>query len=110
STETLEELVRPFVGGSYNLAGLSKVTDAITDYYRKQGFAVARAVVPAQKIENGVVTLEVIEGRVGKIGARGNERYSEQFLQRWGSPLLGRVVRVDELEERLLIIDDLPGL
>jgi hemolysin activation/secretion protein len=110
STQKLEELVQPFAGASYNMAGLSKVTDAITDYYRKQGYAVARAVVPAQKIENGVVTLEIIEGKVDKIGVRGNERYSKEFLQRWGHPLVGRVVRVDELEERLLIIDDLPGL
>lgn len=110
ATGTLEELVKPFAGASYNLAGLSKVTDVITDYYRKQGYAVARAVVPAQKIDNGVVTLEVIEGKVDRIGVRGNQRYSSEFLQRWGQPLVGKVVRVDELEERLLTIDDLPGL
>ncbi len=110
ASSVLDELVKPFAGASYNLAGLVKVTDAITDYYRKQGFAVARAVVPAQKVENGVLTIEVIEGRVDRIAVRGNQRYSSDFLQRWGQPLVGKVVRVDELEERLLTIDDLPGL
>ena len=110
ATEALQGLLAPYAGASYNLAGLAKVTAAITDYYRQQGYAVARAVVPAQKVENGVLTIEVIEGRVDKVQFRGNQRYSQSFLQRYGQALAGQVVRVDSLEERILTLDDLPGL
>jgi len=109
-TATLQHLVANQAGKPMNLYELNEVTRRITDYYRKQGFPVARAVIPAQKVEGGVVTIEVVEGRIDKTAFRGNKLYSNQLLQRWGQPLVGQVATTKALEERVLALNDLPGL
>lgn len=106
----LEALLAPHAGKAYNLFELHKLLQLITTRYREAGYPVARAVIPAQKITDGVVQVEVIEGRVDQVAFSGNERYDDAFLARWGKPLVGETVRLPTLEERMLLIDDLPGL
>lgn len=106
----LQGVVAERVGKSYNLFELQKVADELTAYYRQRGYPVARAVLPAQKVEGGVVTIEIIEGRADSVTFEGNETYSESLLQRWAAPLIGKPVKLDAVEERMLAIDDLPGV
>lgn len=106
----LQSLIEGQAGKPLNLYEINKITHVITEYYRSHGFPVARAVVPAQKLENGVVTLEIIEGRVDKTVFRNNKLYSNTILQRWAKPLTGEVVTVPLLEERVLALNDLPGM
>lgn len=107
---TLHRLIDAEAGKPLNLFELNKIIRTVTDFYRKQGFPVARAVIPAQRVEDGNVTIEVIEGRIDRTVFTGNKLYSDEFLQPWGAPLLGQTVRVEPLEERVLTLNDLPGL
>lgn len=109
-TSTLTGLIAEYAGKPYNLYELQKVTRVISDYYHSKGYPVARAVVPAQKIEGGTLTLEVIEGRIEKAHFTGNKLYSDTLLSRWTKPLNGKPVQVEPLEERMLAINDLPGV
>lgn len=106
----LHGLIDGRAGKSYNLYELQSVLDAITLHYRERGYPVARAVLPVQKVEGGSLTIEVIEGRVDKVAFNGNDGYSSGFLARWGQPLVGQNVQMKPLEERLLLINDLPGM
>ena len=106
----LQALLEGQGGKPLNVYELNKVARILADYYHEHGFPVARAVIPAQRIDGGVVTIEVIEGRVDKTAFSGNRSYSPEFLARWGAPLTGEAVRTESLEERLLKIGDLPGL
>jgi hemolysin activation/secretion protein len=107
---TLHGLIDSEAGKPLNLFELSKIARVITEFYRSHGFPVARAVIPAQKVENGNVTIEVIEGRIDRTTFTGNKLYSTEFLQRWAAPLIGKTVQVAALEERVLTLNDLPGL
>ncbi len=107
----LKRLLERFYDLELNLFDLNKAADAITRYYQDSGYPVARAVIPAQRVEAGVVRIEVIEGTLTRILFRGNERYSEAFLGRMAALLgNGRVATVDELERVMLLLNDLPGL
>ena len=55
--------------------------DAVTRFYQENGYPVARAVLPAQKVEKGMVRIEVIEGRVGDVRFEGNRRYDPDRLR-----------------------------
>jgi len=109
-SQTLHRLIDDQAGKPLNLYELNALARLITDHYRGQGFPVARAVIPAQKVENGQVTLEVIEGRIDRTTFTGNAGYSDAFLQRWTAPLVGQTARTASLEERVLNLNDLPGL
>jgi hemolysin activation/secretion protein len=107
---TLHALIDAYAGKSYNLYELQDILKIITDHYRRAGYPVARAVLPAQKVENNLLAIEVIEGRVDRTVFSGNRGYGSELLGRWGQPLVGRNVQMDALEERLLLINDLPGM
>jgi hemolysin activation/secretion protein len=63
-------------------------------------------------VSAGTVRLEIIEGRVSGIQIEGtHESYESSFLLRqFGTDSLGAVVSQAMLEERILALNDLPGL
>lgn len=76
---TLHGLIDGQAGKPLNLYELNQVARLITDHYRSNGYPVARAVIPAQKVEFGNLTIEVIEGRIDRSTFTGNDRYSDAF-------------------------------
>ena len=108
---TLRRVVERYTESELNLFELKKAADAVTAYYRNQGYPLAVAIVPAQKIEDGLVVIEVIEGRVGNLSFDGNQRYSTAFLRSYLEPATkAPIVTMDTLERALLTLNDLPGL
>ncbi|MDB5417709.1 MAG: Polypeptide-transport-associated domain protein ShlB-type [Phenylobacterium sp.] len=98
-------------GAELDLAGLRAMAARITDVYNRHGYLVAQAYVPAQDIHDGAVTIEVIEGRYGKV-ALSNETNVSGGLARSVLAGLepGDVVATAPLERRLLLLSDLPGV
>lgn len=107
----LQRLLEVFIDLQLNLFDLDRAADIITRYYRDNGYPIARAIVPAQKVEKGIVRIEVIEGRIGRISVAGNNRYSPKLiLSRTLSLPKEEIVTLERLERSLLLMNDLPGL
>ncbi len=94
----------------FSVGRLQEVADGVTRYYRNKGLILAQAFVPVQTVENGVVTIEVLEGRLGRVLAEGNEKYDSGILMRPFTGLLGKPVTKDAVEAALLRLSDYPGL
>ena len=111
SEQLLKRVVDRFVDFQLNLHELNQAADLVTRYYREHGYPIARAVIPAQKVEQGVVLIEVIEGRIGSVSVVGNKRYATELVEARLAdlPRVG-VVTVEALERGLLLLNDLPGL
>jgi hemolysin activation/secretion protein len=110
-TRVLKTLLERFVDLELNLYDLNKAADTITQFYHDHGYTLARAVIPAQKVQNGVVQIRIVEGRFGRVAFTGNKRYSSDFLAaRTGLLTPGALVTSDRLENNLLLLNDLPGL
>jgi hemolysin activation/secretion protein len=89
---------------------LQQVADAVTRYYRERGYFLARAVIPAQEVKDGVVTIRVLEGRLGKVIPQGNKRYSDQTLEAPFANLEGQLITVPGVENALLTVTGYPGV
>ena len=89
---------------------LQQVADVITKYYHDRGYFLARAVIPAQEIKDGVVNIRVLEGRLEKVQTSGNKRYSDKVLAAPFNPLVGELVTVSRTENALLTLSHYPGL
>ncbi len=94
----------------FTIGQLQEVANEVTQYYRKAGFILAQAFVPVQDVKNGVVTLQLLEGKLGAIKTEGNKRYSNRVLARPYKPLLGQPVTKAGLESAVLNMTDYPGL
>jgi hemolysin activation/secretion protein len=111
TAQQLKRVVERYRDLELNLYQLNVAADAISEFYRDKGYTLARAVIPPQKVEDGVVTIAVIEGRLGKVLFSGNKRYSEATLRRHTPSLReGELLTTEQLERSLLLLNDMPGL
>ncbi|HEX7046015.1 MAG TPA: ShlB/FhaC/HecB family hemolysin secretion/activation protein [Gammaproteobacteria bacterium] len=111
SNERLMAELTPWIGRPLTLNDIFAAADALTALYREQGYALAQVTVPAQKISDGVVELQIIEGRIGAIAVTGNESYDGEFLKRRLTALTpGRIYTEAGMERGVLLLNDLPGL
>lgn len=107
----LKRLLERFVDLELNLNDLNKAADVISEFYHARGYTLARAVVPAQRVADGVVHIQIVEGRIGKLRFSGNRRISEAFLAARTQQLQpGMLVTTQSLERDLLLLNDIPGL
>lgn len=107
----LKQVVDRFKDLELNLYDLNVAADAVTEFYHDRGYTLARAVIPPQKVEDGVVTLAVVEGRIGQVLFSGQNRYDLAMLQSCTPKLVpGSLVTTEHLERSLLLLNDLPGL
>jgi hemolysin activation/secretion protein len=98
-------------GAELDLAGLRTLAARITAFYNQSGYFVAQAYVPAQTIENGTLTISVVEGRYGEIILKNSSKVSSRLARRLLAGLHpGAVISVAPLERRLLLLSDLPGV
>ena len=89
---------------------LQSVADELTLYYRERGFFIAQAIVPAQEVRDGVVTLRILEGSLGDVRVEGNTFYKEKVVERPFAKLRGEPVTQESVEQALLDVQDFPGL
>lgn len=108
---TLHALVADAEGQSVTLPRLAELAARITDYYRSQGYPLARAFIPAQTIQSGIVRIEVIEARYGKIQLDNRSQVGNALLEATLSPLQnGQTIIQTDLERSLLLLSDIPGI
>ena len=106
----LEPLLKDYLGRPLSLTELYQATDRITDHYVAAGYALASALLPAQKISAGTVRIEIIEGRVDKIVYEGLKRYRAEDLDFYVGGNAGQVYQGARFEQGLREVDALPGL
>lgn len=89
---------------------IQQVADAVTELYQENGYFLARAIVPSQDVVDGVVVIQVLEGRMGRARAENNNMYSERILVRPFAELEGQLITAVAMEDALLTLSDYPGL
>ncbi|WP_346838563.1 ShlB/FhaC/HecB family hemolysin secretion/activation protein [Microbulbifer sp. SAOS-129_SWC] len=89
---------------------LEEIAAELTRYYRQHGLFLAQVQIPAQEVENGVVTLTVQEGLLGQVAAEGNQKYSLAQLSEPFEDQRGKLVSHEKIEEGLYLLNDLPSL
>jgi hemolysin activation/secretion protein len=103
-------VIEDAIGKAHDLAGLRHMANRISLYYRQKGYAFAYAYVPEQKITDGRVRIDIIEGRYGRVYATGDPElasWAERFL---GTLRPKEVIEMSSLERALLILGDQPGV
>ncbi|MBT4879363.1 MAG: ShlB/FhaC/HecB family hemolysin secretion/activation protein [Alphaproteobacteria bacterium] len=110
--EDLEQFYESDLGERVTLGRIYEIANAITRYYRDQGYVLSRARVPAQEIEDGAVRIRIVEGFVDKITYDadidpGLKAQVEEFAN---NILEERPLNMNTLERYLLLIKGLPGI
>ena len=98
-------------GGELTLSELRGMASKIADYYHRNGYFVAQAYLPAQDIKDGAVTIAVLEGHYGSVTLRNQTNLSDSLANGLLDGLnSGDTIAIAPLENRLLLLSDIPGV
>jgi len=110
--EDLTKAVAGFVGRSLTFTDLQNAAIAAANAYRDAGWVV-RAYLPRQDVTSGVITIQIIEAKLGAVRVEAPAtRISAHRLQRFveSGQKSGEPLSVDALDRKLLLVNDLPGV
>jgi hemolysin activation/secretion protein len=115
-TERIQKLLATYVERDLSPADLRQATDAVAHLYNRAGW-LARVIVPPQRVENGLLRMQVIEGKFGEVVFPANTDLNalhvtpQRIIDRVQSQLTpGAPLSVGALTRGVLLAGDLPGV
>ena len=87
--------------GPMTVTELNDMVDRLNALYQEKGILTAQAVLPPQKVQDGIVYIRLIEGTYGKTIVTGNHRIAEDTLLHRIQTVHGELVNVDALQDQL---------
>ena len=99
----------PYLASQVRQAELDTIAANITDRYRKAGFLLSYAVVPAQAVQSGIVRIQVVEGFIGGVRLKGNGRAAKAVRGIFAGLANERPLRVRTLERAISLAREVPG-
>lgn len=106
SEKALQELLRCYTGKEITISEIYQACSDIQQAYACKGYFLARAYPPEQDIENGVLTLEVLEGCLGEIIVEGNCYYKQCFIRSYFTRFQNCAINYDKFIEALLLVNE----
>jgi hemolysin activation/secretion protein len=98
----LQETVKPFTGSGKTAADVEKARDAIEKLYHDAGYPAVLVNIPEQTIKDGIVKLQVIESRIGRVKVSGNRYFTtEKIMRDLPSFRSGEVLYVPKVQEEI---------
>ena len=110
SQAELSPAFEPYLATEVDEASLNRIAAAITARYRKAGYLLSYAIVPAQDVRAGMVRIVVVEGKVDAIRIEGAGE-NRPDIEAIAAPLLRDApLRERTLERVIGLVRDIPGL
>jgi len=113
TTEQLAPVVADFLNRPLDFAQLQAAAAAVAETYRAAGWVV-NAYLPQQDIQDGIVTIHVIEAVFGKVKMEStlSKRVAPSQIEAIfaAQQATGASLSADNLDRALLLADDLPGV
>lgn len=112
SVPELAGVLAKYVGKEVSLADLNHLANDITEFYRSNNYLVAKAIIPPQEIEQGVVRILLLKGNMGEVRLQNNSALSEKFVARLANTTVNSTefILKDKLEKLALTMNDIPGV
>lgn len=89
-----------------SLRQIYAICQLIEQQYAKKGYFLARVYPPPQEIKEGILKLEILEGKLGKIQVLGNHYYTELFILSYFERLEGRPLQYDQFLRALMLLNE----
>ncbi len=79
--EDFAELFARYIGRPITFDDLLQLRSAVTQRYVDEGFVTSGAFIPPQTLAGGIVTVQVVEGRIAEIKVTGTRRLSPDYIR-----------------------------
>ena len=106
SSDEIHEWLKSYVNQDESIQDIYHLCQIISTHYAERGYILARAYPPQQTIEDGVLILEVLEGKIGQIEIVGNQYYSSAFIHKYFDRFQGHALQYNQFLRQLVLINE----
>ena len=104
SQAELTKEIKSFQNRPLTLPELFQARSKITKLYTDRGYINSGAYIPPQELNNGTVTIAVLEGELEGINVSGTEHLNANYIQKRIASAAGKPVNVESLLEALQLL------
>ena len=102
----IQAILEEYVGTNVTFDQLQGIVKDLNRLYLKKGFVTARAYIPEQTIEDGVINIELLEGKFGNVNIYDNKWTKKKYIEKQLDIKKGELFDIKLLEEPLKGIAD----
>ncbi|MEO6054698.1 MAG: ShlB/FhaC/HecB family hemolysin secretion/activation protein [Chthoniobacterales bacterium] len=105
----VEAAVYPYLGPARTPADVDQARAALEKAYQEAGYQTVSVEIPQQKVKHGIVVLQVVENKVGRLRVRGARYFSpSQIKQQLPSLAEGGVPNFNHVSQEIVALNQLP--
>lgn len=97
----IQALTAPYEQRETSISELQTIVGKINELYKSKNYITAKAMLPPQTIKDGVVRIQLVEGRLGQLLFSGNHYTRDTFFLDRLKLVSGDLIRLDSLEQQL---------
>lgn len=100
--EELQEITRDYEGREITIEDLFAAVERINQLYKSKKIYLAKAILPAQEVKDGIVKIKLIEGRIGDIRLENNQYTKSDFISNRIDVTPGELIDLKRLENEIV--------
>lgn len=101
SETEIAAITAKYEGRSVDIQDLYHMLNELNDLYIQKGFITAKAILPPQKVTNGIIHVKLVEAHFGQLILEGNEHTRDAYILKRFSQQSGDLVNIDTLEKEI---------
>lgn len=110
TAQQLSEVTAPYTNRELTAEDLEALRLALTRHYINQGYVTSGAVIPEQDVADGVLTMQIIEGKLTEVNIEDNKWFRSSYFQSRINLAAGPPLNVSELQDRLQLLQANPRI
>jgi len=103
SDEILQKLAKPYEKRLVSSEELETLRQNITKLYVENGYINSGAIIPNQGVNNGVVNIAIIEGKLSNIRITGNNSLQSDYIYQRLALNSGSILNVNDIQQRIQV-------
>lgn len=104
SDEELAAVSEPFRNRALTTEDLERLRLSLTLLYVNRGYLTSGAIIPDQDVKDGVITVQIIEGKLSRIDVEGNKWFASSYLRDRVARGVRQPVALGPVQERLQLL------
>ena len=105
TVEEVEEILAPYKGKNLTFVQLKEIVAKFNTWYARNGCVTCRAFLPPQTLENGIVKIKLVEGRVGDVSVSENKWTRSKYIEERLDLRKGNVFNIQDLERSMVVFN-----
>lgn len=108
TSRELAEVTDPYKNRDLTAEDLESLRLALTAYYINRGYVTSGALIPEQTVADGILDLQIVEGKLAEINIDDLKWFQPSYFQRRINLAAGPPLNVNDLQQRLQILQNDP--